>query len=64
MTEMSVRQWQERFRSGDFSSKDRGVQCVAGWYDWFCLDVALAGRLQKLSKVVMGITDPYLLDNY
>ena len=64
MTEMSVRQWQERFCAGDFSSKDRAVQCEAGWYDWFCQDDALAGRLQKLSKVVMGITDPYILDHY
>ena len=64
MTELSVRQWQERFRAGDFASKDRAVQCEAGWYDWFCQDDALAGRLQKLSKVVMGITDPYILDHY
>lgn len=35
MNEMSVRTWQERFRAGDFSSRDRAVQCEAGWYDWF-----------------------------
>ena len=33
MNEMSVREWQERFRAGDFSSRDRAVQCEAGWYD-------------------------------
>ena len=61
---ISVRQWQERFRAGAYDSKDRSVQCMAGWYDWFCRDEALAGRLKKISRVVMGITDPYILDNY
>ncbi len=61
---MSVRQWQERFRAGTFDSSDTAVQCMAGWYDWFCRDNALAGRLKKLSKVVMGITDPFILDNF
>ena len=64
MNEMSVRTWQERFRAGDFSSRNRAVQCEAGWYDWFCRDDALAGRLKKISSVVLGITDPFILDNY
>lgn len=64
MKEMSVREWQQRFRAGDFSSRDRAVQCEAGWYDWFCRDDALAGRLKKISSVVLGVTDPFLLDNY
>ena len=62
--EISVRQWQEKFRAGAFSSPDSYTQCEAGWYDWFCRDEALAGRLKKISRVVMGITDPFILDNY
>ena len=62
--ELSVRQWQEKFRAGAFNAQDRYTQCEAGWYDWFCQDHALAGRLKKIGKVVMGITDPFILDNY
>lgn len=62
--ELSVRQWQEQFRAGDFNAQDRYTQCAAGWYDWFCQDSALAGRLKKIGRVVMGITDPFILDNY
>ena len=62
--EISVRQWQEQFRAGVFSAKDTTIQCAAGWYDWFCQDEALAGRLKKIGRVVMGITDPFILDNY
>lgn len=61
---MSVRQWQERFRAGMFDSRSTAVQCMAGWYDWFCRDDALSGRLKKLSKAVMGITEPFILDNF
>ena len=62
--ELSVRQWQEKFRAGAFNAQDRYTQCEAGWYDWFCQDHALAGRLKKIGRVVMGITDPFILDNY
>ena len=61
---ISVREWQKKYRNGDFESKSRSVQCEAGWYDWFCRDDALAGRLKRISGVVMGITDPFILDNY
>ena len=61
---ISIREWQKRDKAGEFSSKARSVQCEVGWYDWFCRDEALAGRLKKLAPVIMGITEPFILDNY
>ena len=61
---ISVRQWQERFRAGAFNATDHSTQCEAGWYDWFCQEEDLADRLKEIGEVVMGITDPYILDNY
>lgn len=60
----SIRVWQERFLSGDFNQSDFKTQCEAGWYDWFCRDEALAGRLKKIGRVVMAVTSPFILDNY
>lgn len=65
MSEMlSARQWQDLFRGGAFQDRSRETQIRAGWYDWFCSDTALAGRLQRIGRVVMGITEPAILDNY
>ena len=61
---LSVRQWQKLFRSGAFRDRSREAQIRAGWYDWFCGDVALAGRLKQIGKVVMRITEPAFLVNY
>ena len=61
---ISVRQWQSLYRMGAFKDKDRAIQIEAGWYDWFCRDEGLAGRLKQIAPVVMGITDPFILDNF
>ena len=62
--EITVRQWQERFRAGAFDSKDAAVQREAGWWDWHCRYDALAGRLKKIAPVVTGIREPFILDHY
>ena len=61
---ISVRQWQAMYRLGAFSGKDTATQCEAGWYDWFCRDDSLAGRLKQIAPAVMGITDPFILENF
>ena len=61
---ISVRQWQTMYRMGAFSNKNTSVQIEAGWYDWFCQDESLAGRLKQIAPAVMGITDPFILDNF
>lgn len=60
--EISVRQWQEMFRAGAFHKDDLTAQELAGWSDFY--DPLNNKSVQSLAKVVMGITDPFILDNY
>ena len=54
---ISVRQWQERFKAGSFDSDGQ-----AGWEDFY--DPLNDRRLHTLARLVMGVTNPFILDHH
>lgn len=61
---ISLREFQKNYQEGKYDSPDFKTQVTAGWYDWFCSDKVLLGRLKKIWIVLKGITNPDILDNY
>ena len=64
MERITIREWKENYLKGKYDAKDFDTQVEAGWYDWFCSDEALAGRLKKFGKIISKIENDFLLDNY
>jgi len=62
MEERSLKEWLEQYKAGAFDSKNVGTQCDAGWYDWFCCDTSLAGRLKKMAPKVQQIAKSKKID--
>jgi hypothetical protein len=42
----------EEFDAGKYNALDLNTQVIAGWYDWFCKDSSLAGKTNRLYKLV------------
>lgn len=60
--DISVRQWQELYRAGAFDGDDRDARELAGWEGFD--DPMNDRRVISLSKLVLSITHPFILDNY
>ncbi len=59
---LTVRQWQKLYQAGTFAADDCDARELAGWSNFS--DPLTDRRVHSLSKLVLGITHPFILDNY
>lgn len=59
---MNIGQFLENFDNGAYDSKDVGIQCNAGWYDWFCKDKSLRNKTATLTKKLKQIVNSPKID--
>jgi len=55
--EMKLKDFIEKFKQGDFESKDVHTQIEAGWYDWFCKDESLVNKTKRMGNIVKQLKD-------
>lgn len=54
-SEISIREWVERFNDGKYESSDVQAQIEAGWYDWFCKDSSLVNKTKRMGNIIKQI---------
>lgn len=49
----------------DYARNCRDVACDAGWYDWFCKDTALIGRIRRYAPLIKSLAkaNPAIMDS-
>lgn len=60
--EFNIREWQEKYAKGEFSSPDFDTQVYAGWYDWFCNTNSLEKKTHRFAKVIMKLQNSKRID--
>jgi hypothetical protein len=51
----NLQQWIINYSRGQYDSRDAETQVDAGWWDWFCRDTSLLGRLKRIAPKVLRV---------
>lgn len=55
MEKMNIAQYLKNFDEGKYDSRNVGIQCDAGWFDWFCKDSSLRNKTYALTAKLKQI---------